>query len=76
MRDAVAAMTNAVEPMVSAPVTTPLAVGVKTTPVEQLSPAASNALQVFWTRLKGGPTESARPLDATLFVFVTVIVWA
>jgi len=76
VREAVAAMTNAVELTVSAPVTTPLAVGVKTTPVEQLAPEASDALQVFWTRLKGGPSESARPLAAALFVFVTITVWA
>lgn len=46
-REAVAAVTNAEELTVSAPVTTPFAVGVKTTSVEQLLPAASVALHVF-----------------------------
>ena len=47
VREAVAAMTKAVELTVSAPVTTPLALGVKTTPAEQLAPGASDALHVF-----------------------------
>lgn len=46
-REVVAAVTNAEELTVSAPVTTPLAVGVKTTPVEQLPPAARVALHMF-----------------------------
>jgi len=46
-REAVAAVANAEELMVSAPVTTPFAAGVKITPVEQLPPAASIVLHVF-----------------------------
>lgn len=45
--DAVAAMTKAEELTVSAPATTPFAVGVKLTPAEQLPPAARVALHVF-----------------------------
>ena len=47
VRDTVAAVTRADELTVSAPVTTPFAVGKKTTPVEQLPPAARVVLHVF-----------------------------
>jgi hypothetical protein len=76
VREVVAAVTNAEELTVSAPVTTTFAVGVNTTPVEQLPPAARVALHVFRTRLKGDGTESARPLAAMLLVFVMVAVCA
>jgi hypothetical protein len=47
VREIVAAVTNAEELTVSAPVTTSFAVGVKATPVEQLPPAARVVLHVF-----------------------------
>lgn len=47
VRDTVAAVTKADELTVSAPVTTPFAVGEKTTPLEQLPPAARVVLHVF-----------------------------
>jgi hypothetical protein len=47
VREAMAAVTNAVELTVSAPVTTPFLVGVKTTPAEQLAPGGRVGLQVF-----------------------------
>jgi hypothetical protein len=46
-----AGVVNDVELAVNVPLTAPLAVGVKTTPVEQLAPAARLLEQVFCVRL-------------------------
>jgi hypothetical protein len=76
LRDRVAAVTNAEELTVSAPVTTPFEVGVNFTPAEHEAPAASVELQLFCTKLNKEETESTRPLAATLLVFVMVAVCA
>ena len=64
------------EAMASEPATVPLAEGVKTTPTEQLAPAARLAPQVFCVRLKGAVTASVSPAAATLLVLVIVAVCA
>jgi hypothetical protein len=60
--------------MVSVPVYGPFKDGEKTTPVEQLAPAASVAAQVFCVRLKGGVAERVRELAAEPPVLVRVTV--
>ena len=55
---------------------TPFTVGVKTTPVVQLSPAARVEPHVFWVRLNGGETARIRPLAELLLALVTVAICA
>jgi hypothetical protein len=74
VRTALAELVNDDELAVRAPVTDPFPAGVKTTPVVQLAPAASEDEQLFWTRLNGEETESATPTAAALLVLVIVAI--
>jgi hypothetical protein len=71
-----AGFANAVEPALNVPVTIPFAVGMNTTPLAQLAPAARLVPQVFCTRLNGAPTETVSPPAVTALVFVMVAVCA
>src|ERR1035437_5967335 len=61
--------------MVSVPMYVPLRAGEKTTPVEQLAPAARLAVQVFSTRLKGAVAVSVSELAAPVPVLAIETVW-
>ncbi len=64
------------EPTVSVPPAVPFAVGVNTTPVVQLAPAARLVVQVFCVRLKGAVTVSVSPAALRLLALLTVTVCA
>jgi hypothetical protein len=76
VRTANAGSENSEADTVRLPLTTPFALGVKTTPVEQLAAGAKVVPQEFWVTLNGGALAIFKPVAVVFPTFEMVAIWA